>query len=183
MMVALPPLLLRCCVTKCFWHLCVIVLLCCVCFFVLLSQIDSALLAIALDDCDTPDLQAEARAFLTGDSGRNRWFDKHQLVCIHAFTPPSGTTAVTAELFSMRTAEVRLHFCRICCLGCFELERGIRESTGHGMLGFYSLDAVTVGTLRGRTFVSDGGGRGVLLMWRPSARGDAARNIFLTDCA
>lgn len=45
-----------------------------------ISQIDSALLAIALDDHDTPDLEAECRAFLTGDNGRNRWFDKHQLV-------------------------------------------------------------------------------------------------------
>ena len=44
------------------------------------TQIDSALLAIALDDHDVPDLRAECRAFLTGESGRNRWFDKHQLV-------------------------------------------------------------------------------------------------------
>lgn len=49
-------------------------------FVFFFSQIDSALLAIALDDRDTPDLRAECRAFLTGDSGRNRWFDKHQLV-------------------------------------------------------------------------------------------------------
>lgn len=52
----------------------------CVCACAFVWQIDSALLAIALDDRETPDFQAECRAFLTGDSGRNRWFDKHQLV-------------------------------------------------------------------------------------------------------
>lgn len=51
-----------------------------VCFCFCLSQIDSALIAIALDDHDTPNFQSEARTFLTGDNGRNRWFDKHQLV-------------------------------------------------------------------------------------------------------
>lgn len=71
-----------CVVAGCGWHLSPPVF----------PQIDSALLAIALDDHGTPDLQAECRAFLAGDSGRNRWFDRHQLVrtysCMNVLSAP-----------------------------------------------------------------------------------------------
>jgi len=46
-----------------------------------LEAIDSALLIIALDDGDTPTLDATSAAMLTGD-GTNRWFDKHQAIVL-----------------------------------------------------------------------------------------------------
>ncbi|CAM9330454.1 unnamed protein product [Ectocarpus sp. 12 AP-2014] len=74
-----------------------------------LSEIDSAIFAVALDDHDTPDLQAESRAFLTGDGGRNRWFDKHQLVVLkngkmavnfeHSFSDGMDWTRMLGEIW------------------------------------------------------------------------------------
>ncbi|CAN0236486.1 unnamed protein product, partial [Laminaria digitata] len=74
-----------------------------------LRQIDSALLGIALDDQDTPSLQAESRSFLTGDNGRNRWFDKHQLVVLkngqmavnfeHSFSDGMDWTRMLGEIW------------------------------------------------------------------------------------
>ncbi|CAM9942210.1 unnamed protein product, partial [Ascophyllum nodosum] len=69
-----------------------------------LFEIDSALIAIALDDHDTPGNRDEARTFLTGVKGRNRWFDKHQLVVLK-----NGSMAVNFEhSFSDGMAWVRM---------------------------------------------------------------------------
>eukprot|EP00611_Tribonema_gayanum_P024889 TRINITY_DN5571_c0_g2_i1.p1 TRINITY_DN5571_c0_g2~~TRINITY_DN5571_c0_g2_i1.p1 ORF type:complete len:669 (+),score=125.01 TRINITY_DN5571_c0_g2_i1:127-2133(+) len=62
-----------------------------------LQAMDAALCVVALED--GPDAKAAplmstaaARAFLTGQCGRNRWFDKHQLCVL-----PSGAAAVNFE--------------------------------------------------------------------------------------
>lgn len=56
-----------------------------------LHSIDSALMVVALDDGIVQPDEAPSM-FLTGKAGRNRWFDKHQLVVL-----PSGDMAMNYE--------------------------------------------------------------------------------------